>query len=198
MRKVLSVLFLIIVLLMFTSCKKTTDEEILNNIKKNIDDFDNYESISTVVVKSNKGVTSYKFKEVFIKPDKIKLEIIEPKESLGCIIIYDGDKIFLKHPNISQTISMENIKSLDKSFFIGNFYEKLGHCENPQISIEEEYIIFTMDLQNQSDYRYSQKVWLNKKDFVPYKLNILDRNGEVNTEIFYENFKYNLTLDEDF
>ena len=47
MRKVLSVLFLIIVLLMFTSCKKTTDEEILNNIKKNIDDFDNYESIST-------------------------------------------------------------------------------------------------------------------------------------------------------
>ena len=55
-----------------------------------------------------------------------------------------------------------------------------------------------MDLQNQSDYRYSQKVWLNKKDFVPYKLNILDRNGEVNTEIFYENFKYNLTLDEDF
>lgn len=93
---------------------------------------------------------------------------------------------------------MDNIKSLYKSFFIGNFYEELSCCEEPQIFVGEEYIILTVELQNQSDYRYSQKIWLNKKDFVPYKLNILDRNGEVNTEIFYEKFKYNIILDEDF
>lgn len=201
MKKVLVGIIFLIIILGMTSCKEPTNEEILNSFKKSIDSFESYESVSKVIVKSNKGETSYKFNETYIKPDKIKLEILEPKESLGCIIIYDGNKIFLKHPSINQTISMDNIKSLDKSFFIGNFYENLSLCENPHISTEniedKEYITLTINLPNQTEYRYKQKIWLNKEDFVPYKLNLIGKDGIVNTEVYYEKFKYNKVLDED-
>ncbi|WP_416198499.1 MAG: Outer membrane lipoprotein-sorting protein [Sporanaerobacter sp.] len=200
MKKILVGLVLVVSILM-TSCGKPTDEIVLNEMNQTLKKFKNYKCISSVVVKSNKGQSKYKYKETFVKPDKIKLEIIEPKESFGCIIIYDGSQIFLRHPNISQTISMKNINSLNKDFFIGNFFMNLSLLEEPKFQTEkigrEEYIIFSIDIPAQNKYRWSEKAWINKKDFTPYKLEILNKEGEVNTEIFYEQFNYDVLLDTD-
>ena len=198
MKKVLLVLFFS-VLLLITSCGRPTDEKLLYEMQKTINDFKNYKCTSNIVVNSNKGKSEYVLIETFIKPDKIKLEIVEPKDSFGCIIIYDGSKIFLKHPSINQTITLENIKSIDRQFFLGQFFENLSLCEKPQIHSEkigvEEYIIFNIDMPAQNQYRWSQSVWMNKKNFTPYKMVILDAEGKVNTEVIYEDFDYDIILE---
>jgi len=197
-KKVLLVL-LILTLLLITSCGRQTDEELFHEVQKTISNFNNYRCTSSIVVKSNKGETKYVFIETFIKPDKIKLEIVEPKDSFGCIIIYDGSKMFLKHPSINQTITLENIKSIDRQYFLGDFFQNLSLCENPQINREkigaEEYIIINIDMPAQNQYRCSQSVWINIKNFIPYKMNILDNEGIVNTEVIYEDFDYDIILD---
>lgn len=198
MKRVLLVLLLLI-LLLITSCGRPTNEKLLYEMQKTINNFNNYSCTSNIVVKSNKGETKYVLVETFVKPDKIKLEIVEPKDSFGCIIIYDGAKMFLKHPSINQTITLENIKSIDKQYFLGDFFKNLSLCENPQIKREkigvDDYIIFNIDMPAQNQYRWSQSVWINERDFTPYKMNILDMEGIVNTEVIYEDFDYDIILD---
>ena len=91
MKKVLLVLFFS-VLLLITSCGRPTDEKLLYEMQKTINNFKNYKCTSNIVVNSNKGKSEYVLIETFIKPDKIKLEIVEPKDSFGGIIIDDGSK----------------------------------------------------------------------------------------------------------
>jgi len=199
-KKNLFILPILLMSLFLSSCRIKHDNNIFNEFQKTINNFENYQCISNITVKHDKGDTFYKIKETFVKPDKFKLEIIEPKESKGCIIICDGNKIFLKHPGIEQSVSLENIKTLDKELFVGYFFERLSLCEEPEILEEkideDEYIVFELDMTKKNSYRQTQKVWINQKNFTPYKLVILDDNGSINFEVIYEEFNYDAETDE--
>ena len=45
-------------------------------------------------------------KESYTLGKKYKLEVLEPSESKGMTIEYDGEKIYLKHSTLNQSISI--------------------------------------------------------------------------------------------
>lgn len=134
----------------------------------------------------------YLIEETYNKPNKYKLEILKPNESKGIIILNTNDKIFVEHPTINQSISLVAIKSLNKQLLIGDFFEdvyKANRLSNDKIN-NEEYLVFEYKLEDKNKYRESARIWLKKKKFTPYKLNIYDKNGSLQVEIIYDNFKF--------
>lgn len=134
----------------------------------------------------------YLIEETYNKPNKYKLEILKPNESKGIIILNTNDKIFVEHPTINQSISLVAIKSLNKQLLIGDFFEdvyKANRLSNDKIN-NEEYLVFEYKLEDKNIYRESARIWLKKKKFTPYKLNIYDKNGSLQVEIIYDNFKF--------
>ena len=130
--------------------------------------------------------------ETYYKPNKYKLEILKPKESKGIIILNTDDKIFVEHPSINQSISLVTIKSLNKQLLIGEFFEnayKADRLSNDKIN-KEEYLVFEYKLKDRNIYREFARIWISKKKFTPYKLNIFDKNGSLQVEIIYDNFKF--------
>lgn len=198
MKKLL--LFILITMVLVTSCSKVTDEEIIKKIETTIEKFNGYTCKSNIKTYTEGKESIYVVEETYMKTNKFKLEILKPEESKGCIIIYDGDKVFLEHPSIEQSISIKTIKTLNKQFFIGNFFENISltkSIDSEKIN-DEEYLILTMDIEDKNKYRNIQKIWLKKKDFVPYKLNILDADENPNVEIIYEDFKFVNNNEDDF
>ena len=120
------------------------------------------------------------------------MEILEPKESKGIIILNTNDKIFIEHPSIEQSISLVAIKSLNKQLVIGDFFEDIYKAS--LIGTEEidntEYLVFEFELEEQNKYRDTAKIWIKKKGFTPYKLNIYDDSDKLIVEIIYESFKF--------
>ena len=120
------------------------------------------------------------------------MEILEPKESKGIIILNTDDKIFIEHPSIEQSISLVAVKSLNKQLVIGDFFEDIYKAS--LIGTEEidntEYLVFELNLEDQNRYRDTAKIWIKNKSFVPYKLNIYDDSDKLIVEIIYESFKF--------
>lgn len=137
-------------------------------------------------------INTYKMRERSSLNDNYSLEILEPKESNGITIEFDGDKVRLKHSTIQQSITLNPIKDFDESLLIGKFFrnpQELIKITEQEIS-DRNFYVFRNKIKDNNRYSKEQIIYLHKKDFVPHMLNILDSNGDIRVSIKYIDFKF--------
>lgn len=190
---------MIAITILLTGCSPKNNEntldknkKLLSKIEKAYENYGGYKCKANIRITSGDTVSEYTIEESYNKSNDYRLEILSPKESKGIVILNTDDKIFVEHPSINQSISLVAIKSLNNQMIVGDFLNNLQNVEN--ISIDEingkEHIVFELKLDEKNKYRDLTKIWVRKKDFVPYKLNVLDQNDLLQMEITYEDFKF--------
>lgn len=197
-------LVIVVILLLMCGCSKPSEEDVFYNAQKFFNKLDTYRCIADVTVIGNKDTANYKLKHVFKKPDKYVVEILEPLENEGNIVLYDGNQIWLYNKQIDESFVVKDIEdSASRNFFIGFFIKNILSNENVKISFDDledkRYLVLEVDIPGNNKFRNKERLWLDSKGFYPYKLLILDKDGEVSTEIRYSEFEPNVKVkDEDF
>lgn len=186
------ILFILIISILITSCTWSEDSRFLSKVEKNYEKYNGYKCKANIKMVTGDKESVYVIEETFKKPSKYKLEILQPKESKGIIILNTDDKVTVKHPSINQFISVVTIKSLNSQLLIGDFFENISKVKALELEeIDgEEYLRFEISLQEKSKYRDTAKIWLKNKTYIPHKLNIFDEGGNIQVEITYEEFKF--------
>lgn len=191
MKRLLLILTIISILIL-TSCNLQSEGRILNKLDKHLSKYTGYSTQLEMNIAMDGKESNYKMRERSSLNDNYTLEILEPSESKEITIEFDGDKVHIKHANIKQSISLNPVKKFDDSLLIGKFFrnpKKLLSVKEEEIS-NKDYYVFRNKIKNSNRYNKEQVIYLNKKDFVPHMLNILDSNGEVRASIKYINFKF--------
>lgn len=200
-------LLIIAVILIFTyGCSKPVEkeEDVFYEVQKFFNKMETYRCIADVTVKGNKDTETYKSKHVFKKPDKYVIEILEPSENEGNIVIYDGKQAWLYNKQIDESFIIKDLEQgIDKTLFVGYFLRNVLSNESVDMSFDEimgkKYLVLETEIPGNNKYRYREKLWIDRNNYYPYKLNILSRDGEVTVEVIYTDFKANIKLtDEDF
>ncbi len=185
-------IFPIAIILLFSSCNFDTEANILKKLEKHLDKYTSYSTeLKMKTIMDNKE-SQYKMKESYTLGNKYRLEILEPVESKGIIIQYDGNKIYIQNATIKQSISINSVKNFDQGLLIGKFFRNRDSIKS--IIIEEingtEYYVFHNKVEDKNKYNHEQLIYLKKKDFTPYMLKIIDGNENPRVIIEYMNFKY--------
>lgn len=185
-------LFILITMILLTSCTWSKDSKIISKIEKNYNKYNGYKCQASIRTTTGKKESIYLIEESYEKPNKYKLEILEPKKSKGVIILNMDDEISVDHPSIDESISLITINSLNNQMLIGDFYEKINKAKliNREEIDKDEYLVFEIKLEERNKHRNSARVWLKKKDYTPYKLTMLDDSGALKVEIIYKKFKF--------
>lgn len=201
MKKILVGLMLITAMLL-TACKEPTNEEIFYQMQKSLNNMASYTCTAHITITGNKKPEYHVAKHVFKKPNKYIIEILEPEGTKGKITIFDGDQAWLYHPQIDQTNIIRNFKdSLDETMFIGYFLRIFLTTEKSQIKSESidgnEYLVLTAQIPGNNRYRAKEKLWISKKNFIPYQLMIYDKDGKETVRVKYTDFKYDEKINDD-
>lgn len=199
MKNILVGLVAIIVMFSATSCEKPTNEEAYYKAQKHFNNLNSYKCTVDIVIKEEGGNNNYKAKHVYKKPEKYLTEVLEPQESLGIKTIFNGCNTWLYHPKIDQSILVKNSKGfLDKNMFLGYFLKISLTSEYIKLDSEvldnREYIVVSVEIPGNNVYRKSEKIWIDKNNFTPYKLLVFNSDGEATIEVFYSNFEYNANI----
>lgn len=193
-RAILIIIIILILGVFLTSCNLNSKGRILNRLDKHLNQYTGYKTDLEMRIKMDGNESIYKMRERNTLNDNYSLEILEPKESDGIIIGFDGDKVYIKHANIQQSITLKPVKKFDESLLIGKFFrnpEKILAINEEEL-LNSDYYVFRNKISSSNRNRYSreQVIYLNKKSFKPHMLNILDSNGEVRVSIKYINFEF--------
>lgn len=185
-------LLIIVISFLLLSCNFDSEGRILDKLEKHLDKYTGYKTQLQMKITMNEKENIYKMRERYTLGNKYKLEILEPSESKGMTIEYDGDRIYIHHASIKQSISIGSVKNFDQGILIGKFFRdpyNIQSIEDEEID-GEKYYVFHNKVKDKNKYNNKQVIWLNKKDFKPYMLNILDANGDSRVTIRYEDFEF--------
>lgn len=192
MKRFLVILFSIILILILTSCFRSENDRLMRKIEEAFEKFEGYETETEINISMGDSKSYYKTKEKYSRDEEYKIEVLEPKESSGITIEYIGEDIVINHISIRQSLTIKNLRTFDRGYLIGEFFQNL----NSIVSLKEEVIdnkelyVLQYKVINENKYNKEQIIYLNKKDFTPYMLNILDESGIPRVIIIYKNFKY--------
>lgn len=191
MRKSL-LLIIILVITLLVGCNVNKDEKIINKIQKLYDESLGYEVKLEMKVITDDKETLYKMKEKFLRDGDVSLEILEPNQSKGITIEYKGDKIFLNHASIKQSISLKMVKSFDKGILLSSFYEDLDNInslEEKKIDGKDYFVIEHLPKKT-NKYNSKKNIYLDKKELNPYMMEVKDADDNIRMIIKYDEFKY--------
>lgn len=198
--KLLVVCFLLIALL--TGCRAKTDKELFYEAQKHITNLSSYTCDAQITIYGNKNPETYIVKQWYKAPDKYRIEIEKPEALEGKITIYNGNRVFIKHPKIGQGWIMKSYKkTLEEKMFLGDFVHKFVSNESGEINREtingRDYILLTTEIPGEHPYFNKEKLWFDVEKYYPYRLQVLDFNGKIRIDVKYFNFKYNQKIKED-
>lgn len=182
----------IVLVLLLSSCLFETEAKIQKKLEKHLDKYTSYTTKLEMTTLMDDKESHYKMKETYTLGNKYRLEILEPSESKGIIIEYDGDKIYINHATLKQSISINSVKNFNQGLLIGRFLKNRDIVK----SIKEEeidgidYYVFHNRVQDKNKYNHEQIIYLKKKDFKPQMLKIIDANNKARVIIEYIDFKY--------
>lgn len=185
-------LSIIVISLILVSCNFHSEDRILKKLEKHLDKYSGYKTELQMRTLMDNKEEEYKMKESYTLGGKYRLEIIEPSDSQGIIIEYDGDKIYIHHATIRESIEISSIKKFNQGLLIGKFFrdrDNIKSIDEQEID-GEKYYVFRNKVEDENKYNKEQIIWLQKKDFKPYMLNILDTNNEPRVIIKYNDFDF--------
>lgn len=202
MVKICKVLILFIVAVtLISACGKPSDEEIYYDAHKKMMGIKSYETTARIYSHIGGTKREYEFNQIFMYPDKYRLEVISPKSIEGNVTIFNGKTAWIEHAAINQTWKMDNFQqSKEQLMFIGYFLQNFINSENSTYHSESlegrETIVITTELPGGNPHFHSQKLWMDRKDLTPIKLTIVDHSDKPRFEVYYEDFKINPDLEE--
>lgn len=187
---------IIITLLLLVSCKKTND---VDAIKKKISNLSSYCAVSRIIIYSSKGTSEYKIQQYYLEPNLIKLETLEPDYLKGKILVTSGEAWKIYHPLINNSFLVDKLKDDDELIYLGIIQKNmisLEDVEYKKISRNgKEYITLNFKLPNGNEYRNSVILYINREEYNPEFMEILDIEGVTRVSVTYSNFQYNPKLD---
>lgn len=200
--------FIAVIILFISACNNNeinkTKEEIFNELQKTIDEMETYKCKVKMKVYGNKSEKSYLLEHIFKKPNLFYIKMLKPEESNGCLTIYNGENMWLYHPQIEESYILKksfNDTYTDKCLFIGYFLRNFLNSNDKLIEEEVinniKYLVLTKKDNSKSEYRKKEKLWMKVQDFKPYKLVIFNENNEPSLEVEYFNFDYNVKIEKE-
>lgn len=190
-------------LIVFSGCSLKGAKS-FEKTSKRLMELNSYTCNVTMRIANNKSTMEYKLKHYYKKPDKYKIEVLEPKELEGQITVYNGKQAFIYHPKINQFLATENFTgSVQHNAFIGSFLHYLNSLEKLKVRNQnidkKDYFVLEFDISGRNQYMCLQKIWIDTVAGVPVKSEIYDKDGNVTAELLYSDFVLNVKLqDKDF
>lgn len=197
-----TLIVLLCVVLIIGGCSLDTDEKVFKKVHQKLTGLQSYNCMAEIYVKGNKKPEQFNVKQWFSVPDKYRLEIIDQGNMKDKITVFDGERIWMYYPYIDQIFLLENVDTTsEENLFVGFFLRDLLESEEiDYYTVEkdgEEMVVIELPVPGGNKYRYTQKLYVNKKHIIPVLLEIYDINGEVTTRVRYSDFSYNHDLNPD-
>ncbi len=171
--------------------KQSGNNKSIQEIEQYILNIKSYKAKINVQVKSNKNENNYIITQE-VNENYEKQEVQEPNELAGLQMTYSDGNLEIKNTKLNlNKIYTGYPKISENSLFLTEFISIYDKVSNKQIKELDGKII--MDVKNEkSNYNMAQRLYINKSNLKPDKLEIIDANNNTKVYILYNEIEINI------
>lgn len=173
---IICLIFFIIIIIKHFKNGNNMSNKSLKEIEQYVLNIDGYEAEVQIEVNTNKNKNKYKMKQKYAKENNLyKQEILEPENISGITITFDGTNLKLENTKLNLNKIYEGYSYIGSNDLnLMQFINDYNNSEEKTINEENGIIIMKAKIKNGNKYRAVKKLYINKEDASPKKMEIQD------------------------
>lgn len=182
MKRSVTMVFVVILMLTLTACRQDTGRAIDQRYR----DLKSYTTQMHVTVTGNKGKSEYQLAQVFLAPNQCRTEVLAPEEWKGTISIVSGEDMHLIGGNAPAVSLKQNRMDAVDYLSVAEFFHT--YFADGQMEQTDGMVVLRTVTEEETPYRASQMLQLDAKTLLPMAMVVFDHHGNEIIRANYKNF----------
>lgn len=192
-----------------TGCQKlipdkmpqTKEQNAYQKIQTTLLNTTSYQCDATVEYKSNKSSSTYGTRQQSRISGEYRVEVTSPENVAGNVTLSDGKTICQFNPKIAGRIAIGTKESQERTEILLTTFIK-NYLKSQEVSIsvanlgQGQCTVLEAVIPGDHPYLSSEKLWVDNETFKPVKLVVYDPDGGERIIVTYQDFQYNVPLDD--
>ena len=186
--RIFSLLLVVVVALVLVACGAPSKENVTKKLSDKWNDSKGYELQATMEIKTGSEPRLYDVDVWHTKPDFYRVHVTQDGKEESQMIVRNEDGVFVVTPSLGKTYKFQSDWPAHNSqaYLIGALSEDIKADKNATMTEEDDAFVFVTETRN--NHRKvlpTQKIYINKKTWLPIYVAVLDENQQEQIRITF-------------
>lgn len=197
-KKSLSLLLLgVMFLFVLVGCNQS-QEDVVGNLSKKLDNLEGYKTSATLTFKSGEKQQKYHADIWYQKPNKYKVVLKDQNKENMQMIIKNSNGVFVLTPALNKKYHFEGDwpNNRSQTYLFQSLAKDIIHDANAKFENKEHSYVFTTKTNYDTKTLDNQTITLKKGNLEPVNVKIMDQDMSVVINVAFKNFKFDTPFDK--
>lgn len=186
--RIFSLLLVVVIAIVLVACGAPSKENVTKKLSDKWNDSKGYELQATMEIKTGSEPRLYDVDVWHTKPDFYRVHVTQSGKEESQMIVRNEDGVFVVTPSLGKTYKFQSDWPAHNSqaYLIGALSEDITADKNATMTEEDDAFVFETETRN--NHRKvlpTQKIYINKKTWLPIYVSVLDENKEEQIRITF-------------
>jgi outer membrane lipoprotein-sorting protein len=196
-----TVAVLLAVLLVVAACGKKDVSDVVKDLEETVSKLNSYQSSGKMVLLTGNEPQEYAVEVWYLQPHYYRISLTNQKKDITQIVLKNDDGVFVLTPSLNKSFRFQSNWPTEQGqiYLYQTLVQSIIKDEQRSFVEDSEQDAFVFDVaadyQNASFSR--QKIWLEKDNYAPRKVEITDSNSNVLIVLEFDKFEFNHNFSAD-
>ncbi|MEX2415443.1 MAG: outer membrane lipoprotein carrier protein LolA [Paenibacillaceae bacterium] len=187
------------VVIVLAGCGKKDASDVVAELDKTMDKLESYEGAGTMILHTGMKPQEYSVDVWYQSPSYYRIALKNATKDVTQIVLKNDEGVFVLTPQLNKSFRFQSDwpEKQGQAYLYHTLTQSILQDKNRQFTTEGDTYVFDVvsNLQNHSLVR--QRIWLDKEDYAPRRMEASDAESNVLLEVNFSSFVFNKKFDED-
>ncbi|MWC30669.1 LolA family protein [Paenibacillus sp. MMS18-CY102] len=175
-----------------TACGAKNPESVIKELGKVQNKMESYQAKGTMKLNTSQQPLEYKVEVWYQKDHYYRIALTNEKKDITQIVLRNDDGVFVLTPRLNKVFRFQSDwpDNQGQVYLYQTLLSSILNDESRQFASDNDAYVFDVMANYQNASLARQKIWLNKEDFAPSKVEVSDTNASVMVQVTFDEFKF--------
>jgi outer membrane lipoprotein-sorting protein len=187
------------VTMILMGCGKKDAGSVVKDLDGVLKDLTSYQGAGAMTLHTGEQPLVYELEVWYQAPHYYRIALTNAKKDVTQIVLKNDDGVFVLTPSLNKSFRFQSDwpERRGQAYLYHTLVQSILQDNNRQFTEDGDAYVFEVASNLQNNSLTSQRVWLNKKNYAPIKMEALDREGSVLLDVAFESFTFEKKFDSD-
>ncbi|MGO4370728.1 DUF4367 domain-containing protein [Paenibacillus sp. 2TAB19] len=184
--------------LIAAACGTKDAESVIKDLDKVVNSMESYQGSGTMTLNTSQQPLTYKVEVSYQKPSYYRIKLTNEEKDITQIVLRNDDGVFVLTPKLNKVFRFQSDwpQNQGQVYLYQTLVQSILVDGQREFAVEENDYVFDVMANYNNGSLARQKIWLNKTNYRPSKVEVSDTNAAVMVEVKFDSFEFGQKFDK--
>ncbi|WP_337100887.1 DUF4367 domain-containing protein [Paenibacillus sp. YIM B09110] len=184
--------------LIAAACGTKDAESVIKDLDKVVNSMESYQGSGTMTLNTSQQPLTYKVEVSYQKPSYYRIKLTNEEKDITQIVLRNDDGVFVLTPKLNKVFRFQSDwpQNQGQVYLYQTLVQSILVDGQREFAVEENDYVFDVMANYNNGSLARQKIWLNKSNYRPSKVEVSDTNAAVMVEVKFDSFEFGQKFDK--